>query len=415
MGYYDDFDGYTQPRRQRGLGSVFFISVVSAIIGGIIVLLLVPSLIRSGILPGYETSVPPAVQQDEQAMDSPSDQVVNQNMNVSVNTAITEAVEKVENAVVGVIKMGEQVDFFSNRSRTVEQGTGSGVIFKKEKGKAYIVTNYHVIDGATSVEVSLPNGDRVPAEVIGTDVLTDLAVIAIEDDGVDTVAEFGTSSSLKVGEPAIAIGNPLGLEFSRTVTQGIISSLDRTVPVDLNKDGSPEWELDVIQTDAAINPGNSGGALINISGQVIGINSLKISQTGVEGLGFAIPSDDVVQIIEDLTRYGEVIRPFLGIEPLDLRQVPSRYWKDPLQIPENVHQGVVVYNVERFSPADKGGIKKYDVIVAMDGQPIASSADLRKYMYSQKDEGDTVEVTVYRQGEKMTLTVQLVERSPQSE
>ena len=154
----------------------------------------------------------------------------------------------------------------------------------------------------------MPNGDRVEATLKGADQLTDLAVLEIDAENVDTVAEFGDSDSIRTGEPAIAIGNPLGLEFSRTVTQGIISAKERSVAVSNN------WEINVIQTDAAINPGNSGGALINIHGQVIGINSLKIASSGVEGLGFAIPINDVIPIINDLVEYGEVQRPYLGVQ-----------------------------------------------------------------------------------------------------
>ncbi len=408
MGFYDDFDEYKyQSKRSYGRGSLIFTSLISAIIGGLIALLLFPVVSPESDGTGYSSpSSGSGTPVTAQSPDGDTSMTPAQ-YQVTVNSAVTEAVAKVEGAVVGVINIGEVRDFFSNQSRTVERGTGSGVVFDKNNGKAFVVTNLHVIDGARTVEVSLPNGDRVPAKLVGSDEITDLAVLEIDDEGVDTVAEFGSSSSLRVGEPAIAIGNPLGLKFSRSVTQGIISSIERTVPMDLNGDGSPEWELDVIQTDAAINPGNSGGALINISGQVIGINSLKISQSGVEGLGFAIPSDDVVPIIRDLTKYGEVQRPYIGIQPVDLKQVPSQYWKDPLQVPDDVHEGVVVYEVVRFGPADKAGLKKYDVIVKLDDQEVGSSAALRKYMYNYKEDGDKVRVTLYREGKLQTVDVTL--------
>lgn len=408
MGFYDDFDDYKyQSKRSYGRGSLIFTSLISAVIGGLIALLLFPVVAPDSQGTGYSSSSSGSGTPVNAPSTNGDSSMTSAQYQVSVSSAVTEAVAKVEGAVVGVINIGEVRDFFSNQSRTVERGTGSGVVFEKKNGKAFVVTNLHVIDGARTVEVSLPNGDRVPAKLVGSDEITDLAVLEIDDEGVDTVAEFGSSSSLRVGEPAIAIGNPLGLKFSRSVTQGIISSVERTVPMDLNGDGSPEWELDVIQTDAAINPGNSGGALINISGQVIGINSLKISQSGVEGLGFAIPSDDVVPIIRDLTQYGEVQRPYIGIQPVDLKQVPSQYWKDPLQVPEDVHEGVVVYEVVRFGPADKAGLKKYDVIVKLDDQPVGSSAALRKYMYNHKEDGDTVRVTLYREGKLQTVDVTL--------
>lgn len=242
--------------------------------------------------------------------------------------------------------------------------------------------------------------------MVGADALSDLAVLEVDGSKIDSVAEFGTSSSLKVGEPAIAIGNPLGLEFSRTVTQGIISSIDRSIPIDVNNDGRDDYELNVLQTDAAINPGNSGGALVNISGQVIGINSLKISQTGVEGLGFAIPIDDAVKVINDLITYKQVQRPYMGVESVDLQSIPKAYWSETLNLPGSVKSGVVIKDVATGSPADKVGLKRYDVIVKLDGQNIENSLELRKFLYKKKI-GDTIQVSYYRDGklktEKMTL------------
>ncbi|HBI04518.1 MAG TPA: serine protease, partial [Paenibacillaceae bacterium] len=291
-------------------------------------------------------------------------------------------------------------------TESVDKGTGSGIIFKKTGSKAYIVTNNHVISGANAIEVSLHSGDRIKATVIGADALSDLAVLEVDSSKIDSVAEFGTSASLKAGEPAIAIGNPLGLKFSRTVTQGIISSVDRSIPIDVNNDGRDDYELNVLQTDAAINPGNSGGALVNISGQVIGINSLKISQTGIEGLGFAIPIDDAVKVINDLITYKQVQRPYMGVESVDLQSIPKAYWSDTLNLPGSVKNGVVVKDVATGSPADKIGLKRYDVIVELDGQSIENSLELRKFLYKKKI-GDTIQVSYYRDGklktDKMTL------------
>jgi serine protease Do len=221
---------------------------------------------------------------------------------------------------------------------------------------------------------------------------------------------LGNSEALKVGEPAIAIGNPLGLEFSRTVTQGIISSLDRSMPVDLDKDGQDDWELDVIQTDAAINPGNSGGALANIHGQVIGINTLKISQEGVEGLGFAIPINDVKKITQQLMQYGELKRAYIGISPRDLTTVPRYHWKETLHLPSDVKAGVLIENqVDRFTPAGLAGLRQYDVIVKLDDQEITTGAQLRKYLTLNKKPGETVKVTFYRDGFLKTANVKLAE------
>ncbi|AMA71482.1 MULTISPECIES: S1C family serine protease [Aneurinibacillus] len=404
MGYYDDelYNGHKKGK--RGGASTFFIALVSAIIGGLVVLMMVPTLLKSGYFPGW-TALPEQPGQREPVIGGNT-----ANYSVNVNTAIVDAVEKVENAVVGVVNIQQRRDFFG----FVEEGTagtGSGIVFRKAGGKAYIVTNYHVIERAEQVQVALANGEKnVEAKVVGADEYTDLAVLEIDGSKVEQVAEFGDSSKVKVGEPAIAIGNPLGLAFSRTVTQGIISSTERTMPVDIDGDNETDLEVNVLQTDAAINPGNSGGPLVNIAGQVIGINSMKIAKTGVEGLGFAIPIDDANKIIDDLIRYKSVQRPMLGLErPVDLGQVPEDARRDPLQLPGDVESGVVITSVTPMSPADKAGLKRYDVIVQLDDQKIESLAQLRKYLF-QKRVGDTVQITFYRGSIKKSVNVTLVKQ-----
>lgn len=405
MGYYDEGDQYWRPRKKRyGRGFLLFTAFLSSMLGGFSVLYMLPTLIESGYIsiPGNRAEV--AV--SSSLMSTDPLETATQVIQVKVESDTVKAVKQVEKAVVGIINIQQMRDFWSQSTEAVESGTGSGVIFTKQNGKAMVITNYHVIKGANDVEVSLANGNRVKGHVLGADPLTDLAVLEIPSAGVETVAVLGSSSQLQVGEPAIAIGNPLGLEFSRTVTQGIISSLDRSMPVDVNEDNQPDWQLDVIQTDAAINPGNSGGALINMSGQVIGINSLKISQTGVEGLGFAIPIDDVKPIIDELIRNGKVKRPYLGIVPRDLQDIPSYHWQETLNLPENISEGVVVMEV-----MDQGlgsnRLKPYDVIVSMEGEKIADSAALRKFLYTKKAQGDQVKVEFYREGKLLSTSIPL--------
>ena len=400
MGYYGDEQDHS--RRRSGRGSTFLTAIISAIIGGLIVLMMVPTLLKSGYLPGWEG----AGLEAPSGKGSTSAPVPVANYPVNVDTAVTKAVQKVENAVVGVINIQRTRDFFGQVEEG-EAGTGSGIVFRKANGKAYIVTNNHVIEGAQRVQVSLATGEKyIDARVVGQDAWTDLAVLEVDGSKVTQVAEFGSSSVLKVGEPAIAIGNPLGLNFSRTVTQGIISSTERTMPVDLNGDGEPDFETNVLQTDAAINPGNSGGALVNIAGQVIGINSLKISKAGVEGLGFAIPIDDANKIIDDLIKYHTVQRPQLGIVPLDLQEVPTKARKEALKLPADVDSGVVVKETRDILPTENSGLKQYDVIVAIDDQKIESQVQLRKYLF-KKNVGDTVKVTLYRDGKQQTVNVVL--------
>lgn len=398
MGYYTD-EHNRAGKREKGPIRSFISALVGAVIGGTLVLLLLPVLVTSGYVPVSGEAMP-----GKQSA-APITQV---RSSQEEDTSITHTVNQAADAVVGVIAMQEGASIQGMSTESVEQGTGSGVIFRKANGKAYIVTNNHVIDGASAVEISLSDKDtkHEKARIVGTDPITDLAVLEIDGSRVKQVAEFGDSSKLQVGERAIAIGNPLGMEFSRTVTQGIISSTERTMPVDLNKDGQNDYDMKVIQTDAAINPGNSGGPLVNARGQVIGINSLKIAKAGVEGLGFAIPSTEVKRISEELIEHGKVRRPYIGIEPVDLAQVPSYEWKNTLALPDDVRTGVIVREAVKEGPAAQAGLAMYDVIVRMDNQAIENSAQLRKYLF-EKHPGDTVEIGYYRDGKlkKAVLTL----------
>ncbi len=332
---------------------------------------------------------------------------------------VSDVVANVKNAVVSVINKQSlnQNNLFGShgQSRRQNQKTedsdlttaseGSGVIYKVENGYAYIVTNNHVISGSQELEVLMADGTREKAELIGADKWTDLAVLKIKADKVTTVAEFANSDEVKAGQTAIAIGSPLGTEFATSVTQGIVSAKDRSVPTDVDGDGKQDWVVTAIQTDAAINPGNSGGALVNAAGQVIGINSMKISKSSVEGIGFAIPSNEVVSIINQLEKSGKVIRPVLGISMVDLTSVSSQ-GRQQLALSNDVKEGVVVADVQDDSSASKGGLKQYDVITEIDGKPITGVQTLRKALYS-KTVGSSMEVTYYRNGQKQTTTIQL--------
>ena len=403
MDYYDDF--YKNKKRSgKSRGSIIFTAFVSAIIGGLLVLLTTPTLIDAG----YIKLLPASVQQAKQ--DSlPVNTDVGQNIQIPVNSSstIVDAVEKVKPAVVGVVKIQKQSNIWTKQTQSVEAGEGSGVVFDKKNGKAYIVTNHHVIDGANDIEVALANGERIPAELLGSDQLTDLAVIAVDEDKVDFVANLGDSTDLKTGEPAIAIGNPLGSEFSQTVTVGVISSNNRTIAKDLNGDGLADWETDVIQTDAAINPGNSGGALVNIEGDVVGINSAKIAETGIEGLGFAIPMSDAKPIIDQLIKDGKVKRPYMGITPYDLHSVSQQDRTNVLKLPKDVNDGVVIYELEKFGPSAMAGLERFDVIIKLDQTEIKSSADLRKYLYKYKKVGEEMKITFYRDGKVQSTKMKL--------
>lgn len=384
-----------QNKKRQGVLGYFFSGFVGVIVGALLVWLLLPSMVDQLPSSTINTHHTPTITQTA----------------TEVTTDVTKAVEKVSKAVVGITNIQEVSDFWTRQSRETEAGSGSGVIYKVVGNKAYIVTNYHVVENAKQLEVTLADGTKENAELIGSDIWTDLAVVSIPSKNVEAVAEFGDSDVLKQGETVIAIGNPLGLDFYGSVTTGVISGKERSVPVDLNGDGYVDWETEVLQTDAAINPGNSGGALVNIAGELVGINSMKIAESTVEGLGFSIPINTVIPIIEELEQHGEVKRPTMGIGLLDLTDVPAFYQKQTLKLPEEVTTGVVVTEVVPGSPADRAGVEQYDVIVEMDGQKIENSIDLRQHLYNETEIGDTLKMKVYRAGKMMELQLKLTEGS----
>ena len=327
--------------------------------------------------------------------------------------ATTQAVNKVKDAVVSVItySANRQNSVFGNDETDTDTDSqqvaseGSGVIYKKNGKDAYLVTNTHVIKGASKVDIRLADGTKVPGEIVGSDTFSDIAVVKISSEKVTTVAEFGDSSKLNVGETAIAIGSPLGSEYANTVTQGIISSLNRNVSLK-SQDGQA-ISTKAIQTDTAINPGNSGGPLVNIQGQVIGITSSKIASNGgtsVEGLGFAIPSNDAQNIIKQLESDGKVTRPALGIQMVNLANIGASDLRK-LNIPSSVTSGVVVKSVQSNMPAS-GHLEKHDVITKVDDKEISSSTDLQSALYNHSI-GDTIKITYYRNGKEETTTVKL--------
>lgn len=369
------------------------------------------SLFLAGCAPLTEE---PETETEPETEEQASEPTEISNVTVNVTSGITEAVEQVDDAVVSVINLRRNdyqswSSFYGGQAEQdeyLQAGSGSGAVYKIDDDYAYIFTNNHVVEGSDAVDVLLKNGTRVPATVEGTDVWTDLAVLSIEAQHVNTALEFGDSDNLKVGEPAIAIGSPLGTEFASSVTSGIISGVGRTVPVDTNTDGQPDWEITAIQTDAAINPGNSGGPLINIAGQVVGINSMKISSDTVEGMGFAIPSNDALNIINQLEQNGEVIRPYLGITMIDLSLISRTQRTEELSLPEDVTSGILVSRVENNSPAAEAGIQPGDVIVGFDGEVIENSVQMRQILYTS-EVGTTVSVELYRNGEPRVVDLPL--------
>lgn len=397
------------PKKNKGFKAI----ILGGLLGGLIV-----ALLGGGYLYATDNLDGGGIPTQESGLVDGNGKVTTTDVTVNVTSEVTEAVKKVEDSVVSVINMKEQnLEGFdgvfgsgttepTNETNLQTIGEGSGVIYKIDGDTAYIVTNNHVIDNSDAIEILLKDGTKFKAEVIGTDIWTDLAVLSVPADKVKKAATFGNSDSIQVGEPAIAIGSPLGTNFASSVTQGIVSAKNRTVDTDIDGDSVVDWEMTVIQTDAAINPGNSGGALINIAGQVIGINSMKISADTVEGLGFAIPSNDVVDIINQLETEGKVVRPVLGISLLDISQISEQQKESVLKLPKEVTAGVVVGQVQEGSAAEKGGLQKYDVIVKFNGEEVKNTISLRKGIY-KSELGKEVEIDYYRDGklEKTTVTM----------
>jgi len=297
--------------------------------------------------------------------------------------SITNIANKVEPSVVAITNEIVQNGIFGEQIGT---SAGSGVIFDVSTEKIYILTNHHVIDASSELSVSFFGDRNYPATIIGSDPNTDLAVITVERSELDEdlfnrirSIEIGNSDNLLVGEPAIAIGNPLG--YNNTVTVGIISALDRFISEDLNS-------LSLIQTDAAINPGNSGGALVNSRGELIGINTVKISATDVEGIGFAIPINSAIPVLDELIEKGYVSQPFIGIKGKTITKEESEFYKVPV--------GVAISEAIPNGPAEKYGLKKYDIITKLDDIEITTMEELVSELMKY-NVGDTVEIEVQRE------------------
>ena len=334
----------------------------------------------------------------------------------STKDAVVSVINKqeVQSSNQGIMGMfGGQTSGDSSNSDSSSQNSGklqtasegSGVIYKKSGNSAYIVTNNHVVKGSNALQVILSNGRKVNASLVGSDSATDLAVLKINSANVKTVAEFGNSNSIAAGQDVLAIGSPMGSEYANTVTKGIISAKSRTL-----KSGTDGTLTSVIQTDAAINSGNSGGPLINMAGQVIGINSMKLAGSSdgssVEGMGFAIPSNEVVKIINQLIKNGKISRPSLGISMIDLSRVTTDQQQSVLKLPSSITKGVVIMDVQSGSNAQTAGLEQYDVITKLGDTKITNTSSLKSALYKYKV-GDTTKVTYYRDGQSHIATLKL--------
>lgn len=397
----DFFKNFDTPKKSySSLGKSFFIPFFSGVLGTILVIAIVfgiPS-IKNSILNTSSTKTEETSALPTSASNTGTVQTVS--LSDYSDTAIYSA-NKVLPSIVGITVEYTVTSNFMQGMSQLAQAQGSGIIISKD---GYILTNNHIInstDSSTYYEVSKAtkvyvylynNSTPYEAKIIGTDEQTDLAVIKIEKDDL-TPAELGDSNSVKIGEFAMAIGNPLGMQSS--VTSGIISAVNRTVT------GENGTTYTLIQTDAAINSGNSGGALVNSEGKVIGINTLKLSGTGIEGMGFAIPINDTIDIYKQLIEHGKVLRPYIGIEGIDVTQsIAERY---------NLTEGVYIKAIQNSSPASETDLKAGDIIVKADGTSIKTMDELNK-IKNNKNIGDNLELEVIRSGKNVKVTIKLAEQ-----
>ncbi len=368
-----------KPRRRKPFMAYVAIALVAAIIGG-----LAGSYVTSYRLDSFI--------KEEAAKSSINAQEVNINLTDDVYFAVAVA-EKAQKTVVGITTETErQINTFWGPQLRVEQSMGSGFIVDS---KGYILTNSHVIgDGKyKNITVSLIDGSKEVGQVLWYDTTLDLAVVKINKTGLPA-AELGDSDKLLVGEPAVAIGNPMTLDLERTVTQGIISGLNRSIVFD---DGTVIEPL--IQTDASINSGNSGGPLFNAKGQVIGINTAKMMSA--EGLGFAIPINTAKPIVEQIINDGSFTTVYVGITGMAVETYERGYNVDLI-----ADYGVIIIETMKNSPASEAGLKPNDVITAIDGHKIEDMDDLKRRLYNYRD-GDKAEFTILRNGEELKINVTL--------
>lgn len=281
--------------------------------------------------------------------------------------------------------------------------SGSGFVYKKDGTYGYIMTNHHVIDGADKVLITFSNDDQIEGKVTGSDEYLDLAVVKVDVNKVTQVAKIGNSENTNLGDTVITVGSPVGYEYRGTVTRGTMSGKNRLVEVSVSS--TNDFVMRVLQIDAAINPGNSGGPLVNINGEVIGINSLKLVEDEVEGMGFAIPIEYAMEYADELELGTEIERPLIGISMLNATDT-YRLYQNGIMLDDDIESGVVVISVSRESGAEKAGLKKGDVIIGVNGSKVSNAAYLKYELY-KCSVGDTIEITYMRNGETKTANVTL--------
>ena len=307
----------------------------------------------------------------------------------------------------GISKIYDAVVVVEGLNNNTLTSTGTGFIYKQKNNTFYIMTNHHVINGVQKIRVILSDNTDIEATLKGSEAYSDIAILSITTDKVKSVAVLGNSDKLKVGDTLFAIGSPEGVTYAGSVTKGILSGKDRLVAVALTNNAASDYYMRVLQTDAAIKPGNSGGPLFNINGEVIGITNMKLVDSTVEGMGFAIPIEDALLYAETLEQGKNVIRPYFGIGMLDISN--SYYlWQNGISLPEDIKEGVAITQVAENSPARRAGLKKGDIILSLGNKKIKSIAEFRYELYKH-EVGEELEVEYYRDKKVKKVKVKLTE------
>ena len=312
--------------------------------------------------------------------------------------AMEDAIDKVYDSVICIEVLADNGTVTS---------TGTGFVYQKDDKYGYVLTNSHVVSGAKTVQGLLSNNKSVKLEVLGTDTYTDLAVLKMDQKDVLQVASIGKSSNIKVGNTVFTVGSPMGSDYAGTVTKGILSGKDRLIETSSSNGilKTESYIVKVLQTDAAISPGNSGGPLVNLAGDVIGITSLKLVDTQIEGMGFAIPIEDAMNYVDTLASGKEIQRPIIGVQILDLTNKYLLY-NYGINVPENVDKGVILVKIEDNSPASQAGLKETDIITKVDGQEVATVSQFKYELYKHNI-GDTIEITYIRDKKEAKAKVKL--------
>ena len=367
----------SKKKKKRNFGPIKFIIVI-----------IIAFLVGAGITYLYSKKNPTVITKDRTFSETKV-----------TEEAMEDAIEKVYDAVLCIEVLSEDGSAVSS---------GTGFVYEKDDKYGYVLTNAHVVSGAKTVQGILSNNNSVTLTVLGYDSYTDLAVLRMNAKDVLQVVSIGKSENTKVGNSVFTVGSPMGSAYAGTVTKGILSGKDRLIETsssDASSLISESYIVKVLQTDAAISPGNSGGPLVNLAGDVIGITSLKLVDTQVEGMGFAIPIEDAMNYVDTLAQGKEIQRPIIGVQLLDLTNKYALY-RYGINVDSNIEYGVILVKVNSGYPASNGGLKDGDIITKVDGEKVTTVSEFKYQLYRHKI-GDTIEVNYYRNGKEAKATLKL--------